>query len=111
MKSAMKYLLAALQGLPLIRLALLLGVGVFGTVASSVAMYWLGYHGKFPDDVSIWEARIQGVVWLGLAAMSIVFLVAITLAWGKADKIRGSFGNVSVEVDFDEDDKGASHGG
>lgn len=109
-KSIWAWILAALKGLPLIRYALMLGGGVVASLGVANAFFWLGYHNKFPDAEAVWLARIQGVVWLGLAFCAIIFVVMITLAWGKVNGVSASVGAASFNLDFDDDDEGDGNG-
>lgn len=96
-------ILHLLKSLPLIRFALMLGGGVVATIGVGHVQLWL-LHSRFPDAESVWLARIQGAVWLGLAATGIVAIVMITLAFGRAGKVGVKAGGVELDVDFDNTD-------
>lgn len=103
MKITPHQVLNLLKSLPLIRFALMLGGGVVATLGVGHVQLWL-LHGRFPDAETVWLARIQGAVWLGLAATAIVAIVMVTLAFGRAGKLGVKAAGVEIDVDFDNPD-------
>ena len=99
-----------LKALPLIRFALMLGGGLVATLGAAHVQLWLLGHRGFPNIESVWLARIQGAVVLGLAASGIIALVMVTLAFGKAGRLGVKGGGFEVDVDFDEHDSPPSPG-
>ena len=96
-------LISALKGLPLIRFALMLGGGFIASLAVMHVQVWLAYESTFPHTDAIWLARIQGMTWLGMGAISVIVIVMITLAWGKVGRLSGTFGATTIEASFDDE--------
>jgi hypothetical protein len=94
-------LLALLKSLPMIRFALMLGGGGVATVLTGWIQIWLLHGSKFPNDTAVWLARVQGAVWLGLAAWAVIALVMLALAFGRAGKLRFRAAGIEADVDFD----------
>ena len=94
-----------LKALPMVRFALSLGGGAVATVAMGHIQWWL-LHERFPPAESIWLARINGAVSLGLAAAAIIGVVMVALAFGRVGRVAVNAGAVSVDLDFDGDGSG-----
>lgn len=94
-----------LKALPMVRFALSLGGGAVATVAMGHIQWWL-LHGRFPPMESVWLARINGAVSLGLAAAAIIGVVMVALAFGRVGRVAVNAGAVSVDLDFDGDGPG-----
>ncbi|WP_292066022.1 hypothetical protein [Brevundimonas sp. UBA7664] len=93
-----------LKALPLVRFALMLGGGLVATIGVAHVQLWLLGHRGFPNLESVWLARVQGAVALGLAATAIIAIVMVTLAFGKAGRVGFKGAGFEVDVDFDEPD-------
>lgn len=96
-----------LRSLPLIRFALMLGGGM---VSTSLVAWILGLigHGRWPTTEAVAIARISALQWLGLGGLLIIAVVMIALAFGQLDRARLGVGQVSVDLDFENPDQGAS---
>lgn len=92
-----------LKALPLVRFALMLGGGGVATIFLAHVQLWL-QHAIFPATESIWLARINGAVSLGLASAAIIGVVMVALAFGRVGRVAVNAGAVSVDLDFDDRD-------
>lgn len=96
-------LFTALKSLPLIRLALAVGAAVVMTIGAAATQVWLLYADDFPAAEMVWIERIKGAVTVSLAAMAIIFVVVLALAFGQIARFRLKVRDI-VESDFDFDD-------
>lgn len=92
---------AALRALPLVSMALMLGGGMVAT-AGLIWLILLVGHGTWLKATEVDVARVQGLVAIALGLVGVIVVVMITLAWGRPDKISGSFGGATAELDFNE---------
>ncbi len=97
-----------LKALPLVRFALMLGGGGVATLALAHVQLWL-LHAVFPPAESIWLARINGAVSLGLASAAVIGVVMVALAFGRVGRVAVNAGAVSVDLDFDDSDAPEPH--
>lgn len=93
-------IVAALRALPLISMALMLGGGVIATAGLAWLIILVGY-GEWLRATEVDVSRVNGLVAIALGLVGVIALVMITLAWGRPDKISGTFGGASAELDFD----------
>lgn len=97
-------LFGILKSLPMIRFALMLGGGGVATAGVASVLLWLMGGGKFPTAESVWLARVNGAVAIGLAMTAIVAIVMVTLAFGRAGRLGVKAGGVELDLDFDNPD-------
>lgn len=99
----LKAVFTALQALPLIRFALMLGGGVVATGGAAWVL-WLVGHGLWPTGEPVAIARINALMGLGMASMTIIVVVMFALAFGKISdlSITTPAGSMSMKVDDDE---------
>lgn len=90
----------ALKALPLIRFALMLGGGAMMTGGAGWITAIIAY-GAWPASVA--PARIEALAWGLIGCLSIIGIVMVALAWGKADKIRIGFRGAEAEFDFEDE--------
>lgn len=99
----LKALFTALQALPLVRFALMLGGGMMATGGVTWAYLLLG-HGTWPIGEAVALARINAIMLLGMSSMTVIGIVMVALAFGKLTdlNITTPAGSVSLKVDDDD---------
>lgn len=98
-KALLDRIFAALRALPLISMALMLGGGLVAT-AGLVWIILLVGHAAWLKAAEVDVSRVNGLVAIALGLVGVIVVVMITLAWGRPDKISGSFGGAAGEIDF-----------
>lgn len=97
----------ALQSLPLIRFALMLGGGMVAS-AGGGWMMWLIGHGRWPSTEAVAIARINALTALGCGCLVIIGVVMIALAFGRVGRVAVTTAAGSLDLRFDEKDPPAA---
>jgi len=107
-----KAFIAALQGLPLIRFALMLGGGIMANAGAAWVFFTVArdHHWMRTEAVDI--ARLNSATALGLGCLTVVVVVMVALAFGKVSSVHVTTpaGSVNIEIEpADADDEGERH--
>lgn len=98
----MKFMFGLLQGLPLIRFALMLGGGMMASGGTAWVLWLIAYH-SWPKTETVALAQINALAMIGAACLAIIGVVMIALAFGKIDKMKLETKFGSIDVGFEDE--------